>query len=95
MGVDIDPAGRDQQAAGVDFAPPGASLTSNRGDFAASDCDIAIKRRRSRAVNDFAIANDEIIHTVKSPLYRRLSHNKAALLVRYFREIRHSARGAA
>src|SRR5580704_991750 len=62
MGVDIDPAGGDQQAVRVDLAPAGAGLAADRGDLAVIDRDIASKGLRAGAVEDGAAANDDIMH---------------------------------
>src|SRR5260221_3488462 len=67
MGVDINPARRYQQAASVDFAPTGASLAADCCDCAVFNRNVAIDRWRSRTIDDFAIANDEVIHIVRSP----------------------------
>src|SRR5229473_222649 len=77
MGVDINPARRYQQAASVDFAPTSASLAADCYDFAVFNSNVAVERWRSRAIDDFAIANDEVIHIVRSPSFRRVSQKRA------------------
>ena len=62
MGVDVDPAGRDQQAARVDLAPPALAHLAHRGDDAAVDRDVAGEARAPGAVDDRSVANHQIVH---------------------------------
>ena len=62
MGVDIDPAWSDQQPGSVDFALGGASLAPNRRDGSRVDRDVAGERRFPAAVDDFAIADYQVMH---------------------------------
>ena len=60
--VDVDEAGRDQQAAGVDLAPALADVVAHRGDGVAVDGDVGLAARRAGAVDDGAAADHEIVH---------------------------------
>src|SRR5260370_32398911 len=62
MGVDIDPSGRHQQAAGVDFAPARPSLAADGRDHTAIDCEVAAMGRRAGAINDCAVPDYGIMH---------------------------------
>ena len=62
MGVDIDPAGRDQQAVRVDLALRRPGLAADRGDPAAIDRNVAGKGFAPGAVDDGAAANDDVVH---------------------------------
>ena len=62
VGVDIDEAGRHQRAGRVDLAPAGPGLAAGLGDAPAIDRDIAGEGIASRAVEDRAAANDQIVH---------------------------------
>ena len=64
--VHVDPAGRDQQAVGVDLAPGRALLAADRGDPAVRDRHVAGERRLAGAVDDGAAANDDVVHGSRS-----------------------------
>jgi hypothetical protein len=61
MGVDIDPAGGDEQAVRVDLALARPGLAADRRDLAAVDRDIAGERLAASAVEDAAAANDDVV----------------------------------
>src|SRR5262249_56453735 len=65
--VDVDPAGRDDQPARVDLATALAGDVPGGGDAIAVDRDVAGARRRARAVDDGAPAQDEIVHAKGLP----------------------------
>ena len=62
MGVDIDPAGRHQMALGVDIAPPRTQRAAHGADMGAVDGQIADMAGRAGAVDDGAVANDQVVH---------------------------------
>ena len=68
VGVDVDEAGRDDRAGGVDVAP--ARLVDRRldgRDAIARDRDVAAVWRRAGAVDDDASANHDVVaHSVRS-----------------------------
>jgi hypothetical protein len=66
MSVDIDKAGRDEKSGGVDFAPARASLATDTGDLAAIDRDVANESGLTGTIDDFAIADYEVMHTLGS-----------------------------
>ena len=66
MGVHVDPAGRDEQAVGVDFAPRRALLAADCGDAAAVDRDVSGERRLTGPIDDGAAANDDVVHESRS-----------------------------
>ena len=64
MRMDIDEARRDQQSARIDFAAPAANIAADRRDEFAVDRYIGNAPRRTRAVDDRAVADDDIVHAV-------------------------------
>ena len=60
MGVDVDEAGGDDLAGGVDLAPGGAADLADLDDAVAVDRDVALEGRRARAVDDGAATNNQI-----------------------------------
>ena len=60
--VHIDPSGRDDPAVGPDFAPARTGLAADLGDPVAIDGDVALESRRSRAVDDSAAPDDDVVH---------------------------------
>ncbi len=66
VGVDVDPAGCHQVSLGVDLAPGGAHVCSHRADAIAVDRDVALARRRARAVDEQASPDHQIVHRVSS-----------------------------
>ncbi len=73
MGVDIDPAGGDQQPVGLDDPFRRTGLAANRDDPVALDRDIAGKARRASAVENGPAANDDVVHAENSDLCRLYS----------------------
>ena len=66
VSVDVDEAGRDEQTGRVDFAPRRASLAADRSDLAAIDSDVADEAGLAGAVDDFSIADYEVMHALGS-----------------------------
>ena len=62
VGVDIDPARRDQQPVRVDHSPRRPGLAADRDDPVAVDRDIAGETRRPGAVEDRAARDDDVVH---------------------------------
>ena len=62
MGVDIDPAGCDQQSVGRDLAPRRPRLAADRGNAPAINCNVAAKGRPAGPVDDRAAPNDDVVH---------------------------------
>jgi len=60
--VHIDPARCDDPAFGLHLAPAWTCLAADLNDPVAVDGDVALRRRRARAVNDAAAANDDVVH---------------------------------
>jgi hypothetical protein len=58
--VDIDEAGGDQLALGVEFLGPAAGDLADGGDCVADDADIGFDRRAPGAIDDGAATNDQI-----------------------------------
>src|SRR5262245_29949757 len=60
--MDVDEAGRDQQAGGVDLLAAGTGLAAldELGDHAIGDGDVGAKRLGAAAVDDRAVTEDEI-----------------------------------
>src|SRR5690606_18679304 len=61
VGVDVDEAGRDQQAVGVDGAAPDAVDPAHLGDDAAGDGHVRGAGLGAGAVDDGAAADDEVV----------------------------------
>ena len=66
MRVHVDPAGRDQQAVGVDVAPGRALLAAHGGDAAVGDRNVAREGCLAGAIDDGAAANDDVVHGSRS-----------------------------
>jgi hypothetical protein len=64
--VNIDESGRDEESGRVDFAPTRAGLAADRSDLAVIDCDIADVRGLAGAIDDFSIADYEVMHALGS-----------------------------
>ena len=60
--VHIDPARRDDPPVGLHLAPAGTGLAADLDDAVAVDGDVALRRRRARAVNDTAAPDDDVVH---------------------------------
>ena len=61
MGVQVDEAGRDDEALGVDFFLANALHFANGGDGTAVDGDVACDRRTAGAIDDGAVADDQVM----------------------------------
>jgi hypothetical protein len=61
VGVDVDEAGGDQQAVGVDRAPGGAVDLADGGDHPVGDGDVGGAGRGTGAVDDGAAADDQVM----------------------------------
>ena len=72
MGVDVDEAGGDVKASGVDFGAALCGHLADDGDAVAVDCHIALEGGVAGAVDDGAAADDHIVH-VLSPSVGRVS----------------------
>jgi hypothetical protein len=70
MGVDIDPAGGDEEPVGGELAPRRPGLAADRGDDPAVDRDIAAEARPPGAVEDGAAADDDVVHRMLLPIAR-------------------------
>ena len=66
MGVDVDPAGRHQEARGVDLALGRPLLAADGGDPPVGDRHVAGETRLAGAVDDGAAANDDVVHGSRS-----------------------------
>ena len=60
VGVDVDEAGGDEFAFGVDFFRAAARDRADRGDPVADDADVGLARRAAGAVDDGAASDDQI-----------------------------------
>ncbi len=67
MGVDVDPAGGDEMAGGVDVAPGRAGLAADRDDPVTVDRHVADKGRTASSVHDGPAADDNVMHRVNAP----------------------------
>ncbi len=65
--VHVDPARRDDPAVGLDLAPARPCLAADLDDPVALNGHVAGESRRSRAVDDAAAANDQIVHCLPAP----------------------------
>ena len=61
MGVQIDEAGRDEQAGGVDLAVTRAVAGADGDDDAARDRDVAAVGLATESIDDGAVADNEVI----------------------------------
>jgi hypothetical protein len=66
MSVDVDEARGDEVSGRVDFAPSRAGLGADRSDLAAIDSDIANEAGLAGSINDFSIADYEVMHALGS-----------------------------
>jgi hypothetical protein len=66
MCVHVDPAGRDQEAGGVDLAAGGTLRAADTRNLLACDRHVAGEGRRAGAIDDGAAANDDIVHGICS-----------------------------
>ena len=62
MRVHVDPAGRHQQARGVDLAPSRTKFAADLDEALARDRQIAGERGLAGAIDDGAAANDDVVH---------------------------------
>jgi len=60
--VHIDPSRGDDAPFGLDFAPARTGLAADLDDPVAIDGDVSMESRRSRAVDDTAAADDDVVH---------------------------------
>ena len=60
MGVDVDEAGRDQQAAGVDLLAAGRRHLADLDDRSVAHADIALEQGGAAAIGDHALADDQV-----------------------------------
>jgi hypothetical protein len=51
----------------IDFAPRRARYRADAGDYTVVDRDVAVERRRSAAIDNFAVSNYEIVHRFVLP----------------------------
>ena len=63
MRVNVHPSGRDQQTIRVDFAMTRTRLATHADDFAIGDCEVTCEARPAGAVDNFAIANYQVVHS--------------------------------
>ena len=68
VGVQVDEAGGDGHALGVDLPPPLALDLAHLGDAAAFDGDIARHRLRAGAIDKLSPANHDVVHWNVPPL---------------------------
>ena len=59
--MNVDEAGRDEQAPRIIFLPPGAGDLTNRRDNAVLDRHVCFAQRAPGAVSDRPAANDQIM----------------------------------
>ena len=71
VGVDVDDAGSDNLALGVDDALGLARHLAGLDDLAALHRHVAGKRRCAGAVDDRPVPNDEVVHEMAPPARRR------------------------
>src|ERR1700733_13487874 len=62
MRVDVDPAGRDQQAVSVYLTPAGASLAADLGDLVAVECYVAGVGRLAGSIDDVTASDHGVMH---------------------------------
>ena len=77
MRMDVDPAGRDQHALGIEFAACGSGDRAHFDDTLPLNGDIALERRTARAVDNRAVANDQIVHGGNLGMSRRDEYSPA------------------
>ena len=71
VGVDVHPAGGDNQAPGVDLAPGGAFDLAHGDDAVALDPDVRAGGRRARPVHHSSAPDDQVQHVVVFPNERQ------------------------
>ena len=62
MGVDVDPAGSDHQSVGIDPTPSRSIDCADFGDDAVGDRDVGRPWFGTRAVDNGAVGDDQIVH---------------------------------
>jgi hypothetical protein len=62
MGMDVDPAGSDQQPDRIELAAPRPRLAADCSDPSAFDRDVTGESRLAGPVDDRAAANDDVVH---------------------------------
>ena len=67
VGVDVHPAGGDDEPVGVDLAPGRALDLANGDDAVALDSDVPDDGRRARSVHDGSAPDDQVQHVLVSP----------------------------
>jgi hypothetical protein len=60
--VVVDDAGREREPLRVDVLARRTDVRADRGNAASGDCEIRVTRRRTKAVVNERVANDEIVH---------------------------------
>ncbi len=60
--MDVDPSRRHHEARRIDFAPRRARFRADACDHSVVDRDVAVERRRSAAIDNFAVSNYQIMH---------------------------------
>src|ERR1700761_8699438 len=89
MGMDVDKAGRDQQARGIDLTTSGASIGFHRCDDAVIDGHVRHVARSLGAVDNCRAADHEIMHGVS--LYQKHWRSWSAPISRGFSCWKHLA----
>ena len=67
--MDVDEAGADQIAAGLDLLAAPAVHLADSDDAAVLDPDIGLTARRARAVHQMATAHDQIVSLFHDPRF--------------------------
>ena len=62
MGVDVDDAGREHEAVGVDRLPRTLGHVADFDDALAANGDVGLDQRVANAVGDHGAANHQIMH---------------------------------
>ena len=73
VGVDVHPAGGDNEPVGVDLAPGRALDLANGNDAVALDSDVPDDGRRARSVHEGSAPDDQVQHVRVSPLRASIS----------------------
>src|SRR5262245_63427764 len=81
--MQVNPARCNQQTSGVDVAPGGSLLASDRSDHASCDCNVPAKSSLAGAIDDGPSPNDDVVHAnlpspatlVPAACIKRLSHS--------------------
>ena len=66
MRVNVDPAGGDQQAGGIDFCDRRAVDGPYGKNVLSGDCDVAKKAGVTRSIDDGAAADDQVVHVAST-----------------------------